>query len=333
MESSLLITIFLTFFLTYLILPFWIRKAKEIGLSWKDMHKVGEEKVSGSGGIIVLGSVAIGILIYIAINVFVFNSNESLINIFALLSVLLIAGLVGVVDDFFGWQKGGLSRKSRIIMILFAAIPLMVINAGVSMINLPILGSVSLGILYPLLLIPLAVVAVTTTFNFLAGYNGLEASQGIIMLSALAIATYLTGNAWLSVILLFFVASLFGFYIFNKWPALVFPGDTLTYPIGAIIAATAILGNIEKFAIILFIPYIFEMILKSRGKLVKESFGKLNEDGSLDEPYDKIYGLEHLAIRILKKIKPSKKVYEKDVVYLINAFQIIFVILAFLTLI
>jgi UDP-N-acetylglucosamine--dolichyl-phosphate N-acetylglucosaminephosphotransferase len=209
----------------------------------------------------------------------------------------------------------------------------MVINAGVSMINLPFLGSVSLGILYPLLLIPLAVVAVTTTFNFLAGYNGLEASQGIIMLSALAIATYLTGNAWLSVILLFFVASLFGFYIFNNWPALVFPGDTLTYPIGAIIAATAILGNIEKFAIILFIPYIFEMILKSRGKLVKESFGKLNEDGSLDEPYDKIYGLEHLAIRILKKIKPSKKVYEKDVVYLINAFQIIFVILAFLTLI
>lgn len=328
-----MITIFLSFFLTYLIMPFWIKKAKEIGLDWKDMHKVGGEKVAGSGGIVVLGSVAMGILLYIAINVFVFNSSIAVTNLFTILSVLLIAGLVGVVDDFFGWQKGGLSRKSRLIMIFFAAIPLMVINAGISTVNLPIIGSVSLGILYPLLLIPLAVVAVTTTFNFLAGYNGLEASQGIILLSALAIATYLTGNSWLSAILLFMVFSLLAFYIFNKNPAKVFPGDTLTYPIGAIIATVAIMGNIEKFAIVLFIPYIIETVLKSRGKLVKESFGKLNEDGSLEVPYNKIYGLEHLAIKILKKIKPSGKVYEQDVVYLINGFQIIFVILAFLTLI
>jgi hypothetical protein len=46
-------------------------------------------------------------------------------------------------------------------------------------------------------------------------------------------------------------------------------------------------------------------------------------------PYKKIYGLEHLAIYILKKIKPSKKVYENDVVYLIHGFQIFIIILAF----
>ncbi|MCH7850906.1 MAG: hypothetical protein IH845_04660, partial [Nanoarchaeota archaeon] len=46
--------------------------------------------------------------------------------------------------------------------------------------------------------------------------------------------------------------------------------------------------------------------------------------------YKKIYGLEHLAILILKTTKPSKKVFEKDVVYLINGFQILIVILGFL---
>ena len=46
-------------------------------------------------------------------------------------------------------------------------------------------------------------------------------------------------------------------------------------------------------------------------------------------PYYKIYGLEHLAIKILKKIKPTKKVYEKEVVYLINGFQIIIILLGF----
>ena len=61
----------------------------------------------------------------------------------------------------------------------------------------------------------------------------------------------------------------------------------------------------------------------------KQSFGKPNEDGSLEMPYEKIYGLEHLAIYILKKIKPSKKVYENDVVSLINLFQIIIIIIGF----
>ena len=96
------------------------------------------------------------------------------------------------------------------------------------------------------------------------------------------------------------------------------------------IAGIAIIGNVEKIAIFFFIPYIFETILKVRGKLKKYSFGKPNEDGSLDLAYDKIYGLEHLAILILKKIKPSKKVYENDVVTLINIFQLLIILLGFL---
>ena len=47
-------------------------------------------------------------------------------------------------------------------------------------------------------------------------------------------------------------------------------------------------------------------------------------------PYDKVYGLEHLAIKILKRVKPSNKVYEKEVVYLIHSFQILIIILGFL---
>ena len=93
------------------------------------------------------------------------------------------------------------------------------------------------------------------------------------------------------------------------------------------IAIIAILGNMEKIAVFFFIPYIIEVILKSRGRLKKESFVKLNSDGSLDMPYEKIYSLSHLSVYILKKIKPSKKVYEKEVVYLINAFQIFIIIL------
>jgi len=44
-------------------------------------------------------------------------------------------------------------------------------------------------------------------------------------------------------------------------------------------------------------------------------------------PYNKVYGLEHLAIKIL-----GKGATEKKVTYLIHAFQILFILIAFLML-
>jgi len=116
------------------------------------------------------------------------------------------------------------------------------------------------------------------------------------------------------------------FYFYNKYPAKVFPGDILTYSVGALIAGMAILGNFEKIAVFIFIPYIIETFLKVRGNLEKQSFAKVNEDKSLELPYGKIYGLTHLSLLILKKFK--NKVYERDVVHLIFGFQIIICLLA-----
>jgi len=327
MEPILLITIFVSFFCTFLAMPFWIRKAKQIGLVWQDMNKLQRPKnVAGSGGLIVVFGFLLGVLLYIAIRTFYFGDGGEINGyLFAILAVLLISSIVGIVDDLFGWQKGGLSIRSRLLLIFFAAIPLMVINAGES----SVMGF-ELGLLFPLVVIPIAVMGATTTFNFLAGYNGLEAGQGMLILSALGVVTFLTGSSWLSIVALCMVASLLAFYIFNKYPAKVFPGDVMTYAVGALIVCIAILGNIEKIALFFFIPYILETILKLRGNLKKQSFAKVHEDGSLGVPYKKLYGLEHVAIYILKKLKSDKKVYEKEVVYLIYGFQILIILLGFL---
>ena len=313
-------------------MPFWIRKAKTIGLVWEDMNKYGSPKnVAGSGGIIVVLSFVLGVLFYIAVRTFSINFSDGVnLEIFALLSVILILSLVGIIDDLFGWRHGGLSKRTRIFLVLFASVPLVVINAGSSDINLPFLGMVDLGILYPLLFIPLGIAGATTTYNFLAGFNGLEAGQGIIILSFLSYVAYITGSPWLALVGLIMVASLAGFWFYNKNPAKVFPGDSITWAIGALIASMAILGNFEKIAVFVFIPYILEFFLKLRGGFEKHSFAIPNKDGSLREPFKKIYGLEHLSIRILSKIKPSKKVYENDVVWLIHGFQLFFIALAFI---
>ena len=192
--------------------------------------------------------------------------------------------------------------------------------------NFPFLGIIEFGLIYPLILIPLGIAGATISYNFLAGFNGLESGQGIIILSFLSLISYITGSAWLALIGLIMVSSLIVFYIYNKYPAKVFPGDSLTWAIGALIAIMAILGNFEKIAVFIFIPYFLETILKLRGKLKRQSFAKPNKDGSLELSYNKIYGLTHLSLFILKKFK--KKVYEKDVTYLIFMFQIIICLFA-----
>jgi len=330
MNLLLIIPILLSIFLSINGMPKWIKKCKQSKYLWEDMNKPGHPKnVVGSGGFVVIVSFIFGVLSYIAIRTFLMDSkNGTNLEIFALLSVILILTVVGLTDDFLGWKHKGLSRKFRLFFAFLASIPLVVINAGTSVINLPFIGSINLGILYPLLLIPLGIVGATSGYNMLAGFNGLETGQGIIIITFLSFVVYITGSPWLALIGLIMVSTLIVFYFYNKYPAKVFPGDSLTWSIGALIAGMAILGNFEKIAIFVYFPYFIEAGLKLRGKLEKQSFAKPNKDGSLEMPYKKIYGLTHLSLLVLSGFK--KKVYEKDVVNLILSLQIIICVLAIL---
>lgn len=321
----LILPILASFFITLFLLPFWIRKAKQLGLMWDDMNKLKAQKVAGSGGLIAILGFIISSFLYVAYRIFYFKSTLYVLEIFAMLSVVLLLAGIGLIDDLFGWQHGGLSKRSRIILVALASIPLIAINAGKSSISLPFDGLLNLGLIYPLIIIPIGIVGATTTFNFLAGFNGLEAGQGILLLSAAAIVSYFTGYPWLALVAICMIASLFAFLLFNFTPARVFPGDVLTYSVGGLIAIFAILGNFEKIAVFFFIPYVLEVILKARGKLIKQSFGHPNADGSLSLKYDKIYGLTHLSIYILNSL--GIKATEKRVVYLIWAFQILIILI------
>ena len=323
-----LLCIITSFLVTLTAMPYWIRRAANAGLTGIDMNKRKKPKVAEVGGIIVVAGTIAGILAYVAIKTFYFNSMQFVIEILAFVCTLLIITLVGFIDDILGW-KIGLRQYQKPILCLLAAIPLAVINVGESTIMLPFIGPVNLGLLYPLVLVPIAITGAANGFNMLAGYNGLEAGMGMIILSTLGLFQIRNVGyidvLWVGVIAFCAVAALAAFFWYNKFPARIFPGDTLTYSIGAIIASVAIFGNIEKIALILFIPYFIELILKIRGKLKKESFAFPQKDNSLE--IKGIYGLEHIAIKFLKKIKPSKRVYEKDVVCLILGLEAILAII------
>ncbi|MEK6855952.1 MAG: glycosyl transferase family 4 [Nanoarchaeota archaeon] len=289
------------------------------------MNKSYNQMIAGSGGIIVLLAFLISVLIYVALSTFYFKRIDNLIEILAILLTVMFVGGVGLIDDLLGWQRGGLSKRSRIILVIVAAIPLMAIKAGNSLVNMPFIGNVELGWIYPLLLVPIGIVGATTTFNFLAGFNGLEAGQGILLLVGASIVSYFMGNVWLTIILVCMIFALLAFLMFNWYPARIFPGDVLTYPVGALFAVSAIIGNFEKIALFFFIPFILEFIFKSRGKLIKSSFGVPKKNGCLELKDSKIYGMTHLAIWTLNKM--GFDATEKKVVCLVLAFQAFIILL------
>ena len=82
------------------------------------------------------------------------------------------------------------------------------------------------------------------------------------------------------------------------------------------IACIAILGNIEKAAIISSIPFIAEFFLKLRAKLKANSFGYY-KDGKIHSFYDKIYSIPHIFTR-------TGKYTEKQVTYFMILIQLFF---------
>jgi len=334
MNWILIIPLLISLILTAILLPKWIRKCRQTDMLWENMNKFGHPRnLAASGGIVVILAFVLSVLVYIAIRTFIIKDFDGItLKIFSMLTVILILAIVGLVDDLLGWKSGGLSWKFRLFLAFAASIPLVVINAGNSSMNIPLLGIINFGIAYALILVPIGIAGATTTYNFLAGLNGLEAGQGIIILSFLSLIAFITGNPWLAIVGMIMVASLLAFFYYNKFPAKVLPGDILTWSVGALIACMAILGNFEKIAIFVFIPYIIEAILKVKGKIelkngkFPHSFGIPDKNNNLKMPYKKIYSVTHLSLAILSKFK--KNVKEKDAAYLIIGFQILLCLLA-----
>ena len=304
-EISLIVSFLTAIIITPLLIRF-LGKASIVGI---DQHKKNKPVLPTAGGLCVAFGILAGLLIYIGLTTFLVGVSKNVLSLLAIIASMLIITLVGLLDDlnvrsqkFIDKNKDdirvGLPQWIKPLLTLPAAIPLMVISAGVSTIVLPFIGNVNFGILYPLLLIPIGVVGASNAINMLGGFNGSEAGMGIVYITALGIFALLNHN---NIYIFFFIgtASLIGFIIYNWYPAKILPGDSLTYVLGALIASGVIVGNMEKLGVFLIMPFIIEFLLKLRSGFKASSLGKLRSDGKLDPPYGKkIYSLTHLIMNI-----------------------------------
>lgn len=238
----------LAFFLTLMVTPQIAQVMKKHNIVGKDVHKPLKPEVPEMGGL----SYIFSLTVVLGLACILLKEMKFV----AALSVLLLSALIGAYDDL-----KGLTQKKKLILTLFAGVPLLFFIEDTTL-NF-IIFSVDLLWGYPILVL-LAVSACSNATNILAGFNGEEAGLGAVTSFSLGVSCLLLGKELPSLLLFSLFSSLSAFLIFNKYPAHIFPGDTGTLPIGALIAASVILGKIELLGLVALLLPISEFFLKLR---------------------------------------------------------------------
>lgn len=207
---------------------------------------------------------------------------------YAALASSLGAGVVGLMDDIFG-----LRQRVKAFLPLLLAVPLGAVAYASG--DVYLLGW-NMGLL-TFVVVPFGITSAANAANMLEGFNGLGAGMGIIMTSTLIVGGFVEASPDGLYVLFPLLGAMVAFLYFNRYPAKVFPGDSMTLFMGAAIASASILGHQKTFGAILFVPMIAEFGLKARGRFRAENYGVPDDRGRLH--YNgKIQSLTHLIMRL-----------------------------------
>ncbi len=303
----------IAFCITVIGTRFMMSYMTESGVVALDHNKKHKPTVPSGVGIALALGFAMGILVYAAGGSFnLYVPVASVEYLFAAVIGVLLISLVGLLDDLNVKRemtkstdmmdtRKGLKQWQKPLLTLMGAIPLMAVNAGVSVVEIPFIGYVNFGILYPLLIVPLAIIFGANAFNLLGGFDGIATGTGLVAISGLLAYSLIFGTYTGTLISAVLFATLLAFLFYNLYPAKMIPGDSFTYAVGAAIIIDMILGNMEAFGIIVFIPWIIEFILHARKKFKVTDLGKMRADGTFASPYGKrIYSWTHVAMNVMR---------------------------------
>jgi len=250
LEILFLVIVFLVGFLsTYFLLPYIIKIMKKRNYVGYDIHKNSRPEVAESGGLgIVLGFTIATILLMIF---FIDFFNELLIFLLTVLS----AALIGFVDD-----RIKLKSLFKILLSIFSGAIIFIANffniVEISSPTIPILDQTRLTFIYPFL-VPVLVAIFGNTVNMLEGYNGEGSGTCLIAVCSIFVCGLIWNSAQGVIFAIPVIAVLIPFFLKNKFPAKIFPGDIGTLSMGAMIACIMLFGSLEVATFCALLIHIF----------------------------------------------------------------------------
>ncbi|XP_025896057.1 UDP-N-acetylglucosamine--dolichyl-phosphate N-acetylglucosaminephosphotransferase [Nothoprocta perdicaria] len=187
-------------------------------------------------------------------------------------SLLAICCMIflGFADDVLN-----LRWRHKLLLPTMASLPLLMVyftNFGNTTIVVPkpfrvLLGMhLDLGIFYYVYMGMLAVFC-TNAINILAGINGLEAGQSLVIAASIIAFNIVELNGDYQedhIFSLYFMIPFFfttlGLFYHNWYPSQVFVGDTFCYFAGMTFAVVGILGHFSKTMLLFFIPQVLNFL-------------------------------------------------------------------------
>ncbi len=328
-----ILSFFIPFIITLAGLPLHIKIMQRRGIVGVDIHKKEKPKVAERGGIVILVSIILSSVLMIIL----VDDNELRLSIGIFCITVTIAGVIGLIDDIVN-----LSAILKPFLLLFASIPIFASKRYTPEPILPFIGKTRLNIAY-LILLPFVVAVPANSVNMLDVFNGTMAATTIIVLIAVVFSNLIVfGNgldplndAGLSesgltyIFILIMIGTVFAFWIFNRYPAKVFGGDTGSLAIGGALGAIAVMGRLEVVVIIAMIPFImnaFGIISSVKGLLERREMArptKMTEDWKIESTRDK-----KAPITLVGLVIQNGPLHEKEVVKTFNILTIISGILA-----
>jgi len=189
----------------------------------------------------------------------------------ALLSICCMIFL-GFADDVLN-----LRWRHKLILPTMATLPLLMVymaNLNSTFVLLPIqlrpfLGqAIDLGVLYYIYMGMLAVFC-TNAINILAGINGIEAGQSLVIALSILVHNVLQlyleesnpdSHLFSLYFIIPFIAVTTALLKHNWYPSRVFVGDTFCYFAGMTFAVVGILGHFSKTMLLFFIPQVLNFL-------------------------------------------------------------------------
>ncbi|XP_055917125.1 UDP-N-acetylglucosamine--dolichyl-phosphate N-acetylglucosaminephosphotransferase [Eupeodes corollae] len=259
------------------IIPSFREKLIKANLFGHDLCKKDKTKVPESLGVVTACVFLVAMFFFIPVpfSFFLnkkddFSQEEFVELIVSLLSICCMI-LLGFADDVLD-----LRWRHKVLLPTIATLPLLMVyyvNYNSTTIIVPrfarsVLGlSVDIGVLYYVYMGMLAVFC-TNAINILAGINGLEVGQAIIISASIILFNFtelLLGNQVkahkFSLYLISpFLATTLALWKYNKYPAKIFVGDTFCYFAGMTFAVVGILGHFSKTLLLFFLPQIINFL-------------------------------------------------------------------------
>ncbi|KAJ3452429.1 udp-n-acetylglucosamine--dolichyl-phosphate n-acetylglucosaminephosphotransferase [Anaeramoeba flamelloides] len=218
---------------------------------------------------IVSGSMYLGCVILLQI---VYQIKLSEFN--AGITSICFMVLLGFMDDVLNVRW-----RVKIYLSFVSILPLIVAYSGSTYVLIPKFvkiafstahTAIDIGIFYKIF-VTLFSVFCTNSINILAGVNGLEVGQSIVIGVAVLVLNLFRLNpndasmdqeyARFSILLILpFLAVSFAVLKFNWCPAKVFVGDTYTYFSGMVLAVVAVIGHFPEMLALFFIPQILNFL-------------------------------------------------------------------------